>query len=289
MNNDVFICHSTKDADLASKICDYLEQENKLHCWIAPRNITGGKLYAEEIMDAIEHTQVFILLYSKDANLSNHVVSELNCAFNCEKPTIPFCIDDSKMRSILMYYTNTSQSITAFPEPLKKLGELKDAVMRNIPQMQEDLERAQAYALLADDLGMSMAELKVITGALKKGAKPGAKKTAKKAVKKESPKPSPAHDSGNYDMLVNAAGEVLIIIEYRDDPPEGPRLVYDGGDQILFYRSRTSAMMLNNIEETGREALKCVSEVLLVEIESDDLAREYKVPVRLVRSLKALG
>ena len=134
MKNDVFICHSSKDADLANMICNYLESAGGVHCWIAPRNITGGKLYAEEIIDAIENTQVFVLVFSESSNISNHVVSEVNCAFNAQKIILPFCVDESKMRSILMYYTNTSQSIFAFPNPKNKFGELKDAVLRNIPE-----------------------------------------------------------------------------------------------------------------------------------------------------------
>lgn len=95
--------------------------------------------------------------------------------------------------------------------------------------------------------------------------------------------------SGRYDMLQNAAGEILIIIEYQQGGPENPRLVYDGGDQALLYRSRESAFMLNSIALDARMPLKSVSEVLMVEIENDDVAREYKVPLRVVKSLQALA
>jgi hypothetical protein len=94
--------------------------------------------------------------------------------------------------------------------------------------------------------------------------------------------------SGNYDMLQNAAGEILIIIEYREGGPENPRLLYDGGDIALLYRSRESALILNNIHEKARAPLKSVNEVLIAEIEDDDVAREYKVPTRLVHNLKEL-
>ena len=357
MNSDVFICHSSKDAEIANAICEYLEKEATVRCWIAPRNITGGKLYAEEIVDAIEGTQVFVLLYSKDANISNHVFSELNCAFNAEKPIIPFCIDDSKMRSRMVYYTNTSQAIMAYPDPWQKFDSLKDAVMRNIPELQSALERKQAYALLAEEIGISEEEMaatiKVLLGKGKNGEnkqsftydyaicyneidvdiigpviqslvdsgvtianipvnlktashpvaticefvdhsaaficfdngesdsivkcsftaaaaleKPiylcsiGEKKNDKfYNITKEDARfslsdekgfiakilelsgvvsgrdsndfsPEVESDSGiqsyHYDMLQNAAGEILIMIEYREDPPENPRLVYDG-------------------------------------------------------------
>jgi len=97
-----------------------------------------------------------------------------------------------------------------------------------------------------------------------------------------------SQQAGRYDMLQNAAGEILIIIEYREGGPENPRLVYDGGEQALLYRSRESAFMLNSIAREARMPLKSVNEVL-VEIENDDVAREYRVPVRVVRNLQALA
>lgn len=98
-----------------------------------------------------------------------------------------------------------------------------------------------------------------------------------------------SQQAGRYDMLQNAAGEILIIIEYREGGPENPRLVYDGGEQALLYRSRESAFMLNSIAREARMPLKSVNEVLMVEIENDDVAREYRVPVRVVRNLAGAG
>ena len=57
----------------------------------------------------------------------------------------------------------------------------------------------------------------------------------------------------------------------------------------MLYRSRESAFMLNSIAREARMPLKSVNEVLMVEIENDDVAREYKVPVRVVRNLQALA
>lgn len=98
-----------------------------------------------------------------------------------------------------------------------------------------------------------------------------------------------SEQEGRYDILQNGAGEILIIIKYREGGPENPRLVYDGGEQALLYRSRESAFMLNSIAREARMPLKSVNEVLMVEIENDDVAREYRVPVRVVRNLQALA
>ncbi len=98
-----------------------------------------------------------------------------------------------------------------------------------------------------------------------------------------------SEQEGRYDILQNGAGEILIIIKYREGGPENPRLVYDGGAQALLYRSRESAVLLDSINMAARQPLKSVDEVLMVEIEDDDVAREYKVPVRIVRDLEALS
>ena len=68
-----------------------------------------------------------------------------------------------------------------------------------------------------------------------------------------------SQSEGQYDILQNAAGEILIIIQYRAGGPENPRLVYDGGDQALLYRSRESAVMLEAINQEARQPLKSVS------------------------------
>lgn len=98
-----------------------------------------------------------------------------------------------------------------------------------------------------------------------------------------------SESEGRYDILENGAGEVLIIIKYREGGPENPRLVYDGGPVALLYRSRESAILLDAINENARAPLKSVDEVLMVEIDGDEVAREYSVPVRLVKNFEALS
>lgn len=96
------------------------------------------------------------------------------------------------------------------------------------------------------------------------------------------------NNEGTYEILQNAAGEILIMIKQRRGGPENPRFVYDGGDTALLYRSRESSVFLGNINQEARQPLKAVDEVLVAEIDGDEVAREYIVPVRLIRDLKAV-
>ena len=96
------------------------------------------------------------------------------------------------------------------------------------------------------------------------------------------------NSEGTYDILQNSAGEILIVLKQRRGGPENPRFVYDGGSNALLYRSRESAVFLGDINENARAPLKRVDEVIVAEIDGDEVAREYVVPVRLVRDLKAV-
>ena len=89
-----------------------------------------------------------------------------------------------------------------------------------------------------------------------------------------------------FDILQNEEGEILIIINSFAGGPENPRFVYDGGDTALLYRTKDSAVVFNDIPEGAHVPLKSVSSMLIVEIENEDVAREYTVPVRLVKNIQ---
>jgi len=88
-----------------------------------------------------------------------------------------------------------------------------------------------------------------------------------------------------FDILQNEEGEILIIIDSYAGGPENPRFVYDGGKTALLYRTKDSAVVFNEIPESAHIPLKSVSTMLIVEVENDDVAREYTVPVRLVKDI----
>lgn len=97
-----------------------------------------------------------------------------------------------------------------------------------------------------------------------------------------------SENEGRYDILLNGVGEILIVLKYRAGGPENPRFIYDGGDKAMLYRSRESAIFLDNIHVDARQSLKSVDEIFIVEIEGDEVAREYTVPMRHVKSLEAI-
>ena len=75
MSKKIFISHATHEAEYAKQVCEYLEN-HEYQYWIAPRDILPGHSYGEEIMRGIEQADLFLLIFSKKANESQHVLRE---------------------------------------------------------------------------------------------------------------------------------------------------------------------------------------------------------------------
>ena len=59
-----------------------------------------------------------------------------------------------------------------------------------------------------------------------------------------------------YDILKNAAGDLLFIIKARLTNEEKPTIVYDGGEHALFYRNKENTIVLDYINPNIRQHLE---------------------------------
>jgi tetratricopeptide (TPR) repeat protein len=92
MEPRVFISHSSKDKSIADAICNQLESAG-IRCWIAPRNIEVGSDWTRGIMQGLAECQVFVLVFTADANVSEHVGREVAKAFSLGSAVIPFRVE----------------------------------------------------------------------------------------------------------------------------------------------------------------------------------------------------
>src|ERR1700756_681330 len=69
---DAFISYASHDAAVATALVETLERA-EVKCWIAPRDVTAGALYADAIVRAISGARVFILVLSENSIDSSHV------------------------------------------------------------------------------------------------------------------------------------------------------------------------------------------------------------------------
>src|SRR6267378_4934818 len=128
MESKVFISHSSKDNETADAICNHLESAG-IWCWIAPRDVKAGLDWTEGIIQGIEACRVFVLVFSENANISEHVRREVAKAFSLGLAVIPFRVANIMPSGSLAYFLGTVHWLDALTPPLDKhLNALTDRV-----------------------------------------------------------------------------------------------------------------------------------------------------------------
>lgn len=108
----VFISHSSSDAKVAKNLCELLEK-NGHKCFLAPRDIRSGYQYAEEIINGIERSDVMLLLMSKTANQSPHVLREVERAVSKHIPLIVYKLEAVDLSKAMEYFLMSHQWVSA--------------------------------------------------------------------------------------------------------------------------------------------------------------------------------
>ena len=109
---DVFISYASHDSAVANDVAAALEGQG-LKCWIAPRDVKAGALYADAIVRAISGAKAFVLVLSESAIASSHVSKEIERASSKKRPIIALRIDAAPLSPALEYFLSESQWIEA--------------------------------------------------------------------------------------------------------------------------------------------------------------------------------
>jgi TolB-like protein len=122
----VFISYASQDAAVAAALVEALERHG-IPCWIAPRDVKAGALYADAIVRAINEAKAVVLVLSASATGSDHVGREVERAASKHKPIIAFRIDSAALNPGLEYFLSNSQWIDVpaigMPGALAKLAQ----------------------------------------------------------------------------------------------------------------------------------------------------------------------
>jgi TolB-like protein len=108
----VFISYASQDAALANTVVEALER-NEVACWIAPRDVTPGAFYADAIVHAIDAAKAIVLILSRSAADSQHVLREVERAAAKRHPVVSLRVDQAPLPAGLEYFLNTSQWLDA--------------------------------------------------------------------------------------------------------------------------------------------------------------------------------
>lgn len=148
----MFISYAVEDRQVADAICEMLESSGR-RCWIAPRDILPGNDWGESIIDAINHSQLLVLVYSDHASRSLQIKREIERASSKGVTIIPFRIEEAPVSKSLEYYVSNAYWIDALSLPLAPhLQLLREMVERLVNTPAVDARS------LHDPLGKSLAK-----------------------------------------------------------------------------------------------------------------------------------
>jgi len=126
LGSDVFVSYASAHAAIANSIVENLEQQG-VKCWLAPRDVTPGSQYADEIVGAINDAKILVLVLSEHAVASTHVGKELERASSKRRRIIALRVDAAPLTRSFEYFLSESQWIDVaalgMPGALMKLSQ----------------------------------------------------------------------------------------------------------------------------------------------------------------------
>src|SRR5476651_464934 len=120
MAGKVFISYASQDIAVAKKLCAVLEAAN-LPCWIAPRDVRAGESYAAAIVQAINDCRMLVLVLSKSAIDSPHVLREVERASSKKRPVLSIRMDAAALPPDLEYFLSANHWLDASAGPIERI------------------------------------------------------------------------------------------------------------------------------------------------------------------------
>jgi TolB-like protein len=116
----LFISYASPDAAVADKLCNLLEAAGQ-PCWVAPRDVRAGESYASAIVHAINACRMLVLVLSKNAIQSTHVLREVERASSKQRPILVVRLDAAELPPDLEYFLSANQWLDASNGPLERI------------------------------------------------------------------------------------------------------------------------------------------------------------------------
>jgi TolB-like protein len=111
----VFVSYASPDAAVAGGLVQSLERHG-ISCWIAPRDVKAGALYADAIVRAIGAAKALVLVLSESAIGSSHVGKEIERASSKKRSIFALRIDNAPLTPAFEYFLGESQWVEAQSE-----------------------------------------------------------------------------------------------------------------------------------------------------------------------------
>ena len=128
-SGQIFLSYASSDTAIAEQVCEHLERSG-IPCWIAPRDVPAGALYADAIVRAISSAKALVLILSAHSVGSTHVSKEVERASSKRRPIVALRIDDAALTPAFEYFLSESQWVDARTGLQSALAKLGDGIRR---------------------------------------------------------------------------------------------------------------------------------------------------------------
>jgi tRNA A-37 threonylcarbamoyl transferase component Bud32 len=112
----VFVSYSSENKAIAEALCTSFEASD-IRCWIAPRDVQGGRPYSGQITQAIREARILLLILTQASNRSKHVLREVERAAHCQNHLLTFRVEPITPTDDLAYFLGADQWVDGF-QPL---------------------------------------------------------------------------------------------------------------------------------------------------------------------------
>lgn len=129
MVHEVFICYDKRDKAASDAIYHVLE-DNNIKSWINSKCMSPDDS-VDKITTAIEESECFLLVLSKNSTDTNYVITETDIAFSRGIPIVIFNIDGSKLKGNMEFILQSSSNLYSFPDCRKQLENLIGKISNN--------------------------------------------------------------------------------------------------------------------------------------------------------------
>ncbi len=127
----LFISYSRKDSDQAKGVCQILNSMG-IDYWIDINGIYSGANFKEQIVRAIETSEVVLFLSSANSNTSPNVAKEIALADKFNKVIIPVRLDNAPLNRQINYDLSTIDFVDLFTFDENSVSKLKKSILGNL-------------------------------------------------------------------------------------------------------------------------------------------------------------
>lgn len=203
----VFISYASAEINEARNICRIVEKNN-IKCFIAERDIRPGREYAGEIITGLNEASTMILLMSKSANESPHVLREVEYAVSHHKKVIVYQLEEVILSKSMEYFLMACQWILLGEDQKNRLlGAISETTGEEIKVKSDESQDKASNKVLKFSLGVAILVIVLLLALVIKLLPEGETESPDRALERELPK------TVSYEV-----GDTITLGQYNGEP-----------------------------------------------------------------------